>query len=94
MENSVFSSEGLVARSPLTGEIISHLVPTSADEASKIITRAEAAYKTWRNVLAPRRGEFVRLIGEELRAAKDDLGRLVTCEAGKILSEGRGEVQR
>ena len=42
---------------------------------------------------APRRGEFVRLLGEELRAAKDDLGRLVTLETGKIVSEGLGEVQ-
>ena len=47
----------------------------------------------WRIVPAPRRGEFVRLLGEELRAAKDDLGRLVTLEAGKIASEGLGEVQ-
>ena len=47
----------------------------------------------WRRVPAPRRGEFVRLLGEELRAAKADLGRLVTLETGKILSEGLGEVQ-
>lgn len=93
VEQGVLAADGLAARSPLTGEIISHLVPTSADEASAIIGRAETAYKTWRNIPAPRRGEFVRLIGEELRAAKDDLGRLVTCETGKILSEGRGEVQ-
>ena len=53
----------------------------------------DAAFKAWRKVPAPRRGEFVRLLGEELRAAKDDLGRLVTLEAGKIVSEGLGEVQ-
>src|SRR5262245_24196834 len=47
----------------------------------------------WRLVPAPRRGELVRLLGEELRAAKDELGRLVMIEAGKIASEGRGEVQ-
>ena len=51
------------------------------------------AFKAWRMVPAPKRGEFVRLLGEELRAAKDDLGRLVTLEAGKITSEGLGEVQ-
>ena len=49
--------------------------------------------RAWRTVPAPRRGELVRLLGEELRAAKADLGRLVTLEAGKILSEGLGEVQ-
>ncbi|MEM1007242.1 MAG: aldehyde dehydrogenase family protein, partial [Pseudomonadota bacterium] len=50
-------------------------------------------FKTWRTVPAPRRGELIRLLGEELRAAKDDLGALVSWEAGKITSEGLGEVQ-
>ena len=57
------------------------------------IGRAAEAFETWRSVPPPRRGEFVRLLAEELRAAKDDLGRLVTIEAGKIVSEGLGEVQ-
>jgi aldehyde dehydrogenase (NAD+) len=56
-------------------------------------TRAHAAFLAWREVPAPRRGELVRLLGEELRAAKADLGRLVTLEAGKVVSEGLGEVQ-
>src|SRR5262249_48040843 len=51
------------------------------------------AFRSWRLVPAPRRGELVRLLGAELRAAKDELGRLVTIEAGKIAVEGRGEVQ-
>ena len=59
----------------------------------RVIGRAAQAFDAWRKVPAPRRGEFVRLLGEELRAAKDDLGRLVTLEAGKIVSEGLGEVQ-
>ena len=54
---------------------------------------ATEAFSAWRRVPAPRRGELVRLLGEELRAAKDDLARLVTLEAGKITSEGLGEVQ-
>src|SRR3546814_17743266 len=54
---------------------------------------ATAAFRAWRHVPAPRRGELVRLWGEELRAAKDDLAKLVTIEAGKIPSEGAGEVQ-
>jgi aldehyde dehydrogenase (NAD+) len=58
-----------------------------------IITRSQEAFKAWRTVPAPRRGELVRLLGEELRAAKAELGALVTLEAGKITSEGLGEVQ-
>ena len=63
------------------------------EAASAAIGRAHAAFLAWREVPAPRRGELVRLLGEELRAAKADLGRLVTLEAGKIVSEGLGEVQ-
>lgn len=65
----------------------------SAAEAAAAIDRADAAFRTWRLVPAPKRGELVRLFGEELRAAKADLGRLVSIEAGKIPSEGLGEVQ-
>ena len=73
--------------------MIVHVRETSPAEAKAAIGRADAAFKAWRKVPAPKRGEFVRLIGEELRAAKDDLGRLVTLEAGKVTSEGLGEVQ-
>ena len=54
---------------------------------------AHRAFAAWREVPAPRRGELVRLLGEELRTARADLARLVTIEAGKIVSEGLGEVQ-
>ncbi len=84
---------GLTASSPITGEVVTHVATTSPAEASAAIGRAASAFNTWRTVPAPRRGEFVRLLAEELRAAKDDLGLLVTLETGKILSEGRGEVQ-
>jgi aldehyde dehydrogenase (NAD+) len=83
----------LAAHSPLTGECVARLHTTSAAEASATIDKAHAAFLEWRRVPAPRRGELVRLLGEELRAAKADLGRLVTLEAGKITSEGLGEVQ-
>jgi aldehyde dehydrogenase (NAD+) len=83
----------LAARSPITGETLADLVQTTPDEAAAAIERAHAAFLQWRRVPAPRRGELVRLLGEELRAAKADLGRLVTIEAGKIVSEGLGEVQ-
>ncbi len=85
--------EGLAAVSPITGEIITEVRANSATTAGAAIARAADAFLRWRTVPAPRRGEFVRLVGEELRAAKDDLGLLVTLETGKILSEGRGEVQ-
>lgn len=64
----------------------------SAIDAAQAIEAAHEAFKTWRLVPAPKRGELVRLLGEELRAAKEDLGRLVSIEAGKITSEGLGEV--
>ena len=80
-------------RSPLTGETIAHLEDASPQRVSETVALAEAAFRRWREVPPPRRGELVRLLGHELRAAKDVLGRLVTIEAGKIVSEGRGEVQ-
>jgi L-aminoadipate-semialdehyde dehydrogenase len=82
-----------VVRSPLTGEIIAHVRDAASGGVAAAIERSDKAFLAWRSVPAPRRGEFVRLLGEELRAAKSELGRLVTVEAGKIFSEGLGEVQ-
>lgn len=90
---SAFSADGLAARSPITGEVVATVRAHNPAEASAIIAAAHEAFFSWRLVPAPRRGELVRLLGEELRAAKDDLGLLVTLEAGKITSEGLGEVQ-
>src|SRR5215211_6870838 len=84
---------GMPARSPITGEVVTHVRESSPEEAKDAIRRADKAFLHWRRVPAPRRGELVRLLGEELRNAKSDLGRLVTLETGKILSEGLGEVQ-
>ena len=83
----------LTVTSPIDGATLAELHETNPAEMPGVIARAKAAFKTWRTVPAPRRGELVRLLGEELRAAKDDLGRLVSFEAGKITSEGLGEVQ-
>jgi aldehyde dehydrogenase (NAD+) len=93
VSGSAFMREGIPATSPITGELITHVRITSSKEASAVIGRAAQAFDAWRTVPAPRRGEFVRVLAEELRAAKDDLGRLVTLETGKIVSEGLGEVQ-
>jgi len=90
---SAFAYKGLMVSSPITGEVITHVRITDPEEASAAISLAAQAFDAWRTVPAPRRGEFVRILAEELRAAKDDLGRLVTLETGKIVSEGLGEVQ-
>ena len=90
---AALSGGDVAARSPIIGETIATLKAASRAEADAAVERAHAAFLAWREVPAPRRGELVRLLGEELRAAKADLGRLVTLEAGKIASEGLGEVQ-
>ncbi|MFT4934688.1 MAG: aldehyde dehydrogenase (NAD+) [Pseudoalteromonas distincta] len=79
--------------SPITGETVAKVKDATAAEVQSAIETAQAAFLAWRKVPAPRRGELVRLLGEELRSAKADLGRLVTLEAGKVVSEGLGEVQ-
>ena len=77
----------------MTGGTIANVQDADAAAIGKVIDNAVHAFTRWRLVPAPRRGELVRLLGEELRAAKDELGRLVMIEAGKIASEGRGEVR-
>ena len=79
--------------SPIDGRVLGEVAELPMGEMAGVFARAQAAFKAWRTVPAPRRGELVRLLGEELRAAKDDLGALVSWEAGKITSEGLGEVQ-
>ena len=93
VETPAYTGGDLKSFSPITGEQTGSLKTVSASEATAVIDRADAAFRTWRLVPAPKRGELVRLLGEELRAAKADLGRLVSFEAGKIPSEGLGEVQ-
>jgi aldehyde dehydrogenase (NAD+) len=83
----------LAVRSPIDGAEIAHVHETPPAAMTGVIARSQAAFRQWREVPAPRRGELVRLLGEELRAAKSELGALVTLEVGKITSEGLGEVQ-
>jgi aldehyde dehydrogenase (NAD+) len=83
----------LKVTSPIDGRLLGELQETPAADMDAIIARSKSAFKAWRTVPAPRRGELIRLLGEELRASKDDLGALVSWEAGKITSEGLGEVQ-
>jgi aldehyde dehydrogenase (NAD+) len=79
--------------SPVDGEHLGSVRQIRADDVDRVVVIAQNAFAQWRTVPAPVRGEFVRLLGDELRAAKADLGHLVTLECGKILSEGLGEVQ-
>ncbi|MBX9621977.1 MAG: aldehyde dehydrogenase family protein [Alphaproteobacteria bacterium] len=79
--------------SPIDGCELSSVQETSSQELAQIIEKAEHAFKKWCLVPAPKRGELIRLFGEELRVHKEDLGALVTLESGKILQEGLGEVQ-
>src|SRR5712671_4364689 len=83
----------LAVHSPIDGGLLARLKPDRPAKVTARVGRAAAAFAQWRLVPAPRRGELIRLLGEELRAAKDTLGRLVALENGKILEEGRGEVQ-
>ncbi len=80
-------------RSPVDGGGIARVQSDTPQAVGEMIARAEVAFLAWRTVPPPRRGELVRLLGDELRANKDALGRLVTVESGKILQEGLGEVQ-
>ena len=79
--------------SPIDGETIARVRLVSAKDLDVVLSRSQAAFETWRMMPAPKRGEVVRILGEELRKKKDPLGKLVTLEMGKIVQEGWGEVQ-
>src|SRR5688572_8007296 len=87
------SGDGITLRSPIDGSVTARLRSHEAGAVTAAIGRAHEAFLVWRSVPAPRRGELIRLFGEELRASKDALAALVTIEAGKITAEARGEVQ-
>jgi aldehyde dehydrogenase (NAD+) len=78
---------------PATGETIAKIRTCSADDYEHIVLESITAFQQWRLVPAPKRGEFVRLLGSTLREHKDLLGSLVSLEVGKIKAEGDGEVQ-
>ncbi|WP_152052446.1 L-piperidine-6-carboxylate dehydrogenase [Tautonia marina] len=78
---------------PSTGEPIASIVGASIADYDRAVDRSLDAFRRWRTVPPPHRGEIVRLIGNALREHKDDLGLLVSLEVGKVRSEGLGEVQ-
>ncbi len=83
----------IISYNPTTGEPIAAVYRASTDDYEHIMKEAQDAFLSWRNVPAPKRGEIVRAIGEELRHCKDFLGSLVSLEMGKSKQEGDGEVQ-
>ncbi len=93
LEASELQGGTLAVRSPIDGAEVALVRETGRSEMPTLIAKAQQAFLAWREVPAPRRGELVRLLGEELRASKETLGAVVTLEAGKIVAEGLGEVQ-
>ncbi len=87
------SAEYVDSYSPVDGKLIGKVSITSETDYAKVIQKAESAFKTWRQIPAPKRGDIVRQYGDVLRENKDALGRLVSYEMGKSLQEGWGEVQ-
>src|SRR3954463_12049697 len=87
------SGKILKSVSPIDGKVLASVRTATVEEYEQTIKRAQEAFQKWQTVPAPKRGELVRQLGNALREAKQDLGRLVTLEAGKIIAEGEGEVQ-
>ena len=81
------------SKTPVDGSVIAKIQNASLEDYEKVITGAQDAFREWRRVPAPQRGEIVRQIGNSVREAKDDLGKLISWEMGKIYQEGLGEVQ-
>ncbi len=79
--------------SPVDGKTIASIQWATADDYEKVVETAQHAFLHWRELPAPKRGEIIRQIGDELRKNKANLGRLVSYEMGKIYQEGLGEVQ-
>jgi aldehyde dehydrogenase (NAD+) len=87
------SHELIESFSPVDGKLIAKVTETTLDDYQQVIETAKTAFKSWKNVPAPRRGEIVRQMGEAFRQNKEALGQLVSYEMGKSLQEGLGEVQ-
>ncbi|MDR6564333.1 MULTISPECIES: aldehyde dehydrogenase family protein [unclassified Arcicella] len=92
---NAWASEGelLSSFSPVDNQLIAKVTQTTFEDYQQVIITAKSAFKTWRNIPAPRRGEIVRQMGDAFRVNKDELGKLVSYEMGKSLQEGLGEVQ-
>src|ERR1043165_9066971 len=87
------SGKLLQSYSPNDGSLLGEVRTATPEEYERALKRAAAAFEKWKTVPAPKRGEVVRQLGNALREVKEELGMLVTLEAGKIITEGQGEVQ-
>ena len=91
--NNFSNGEILESYSPVDGKLIGKVKTTTREDYEKVMSAATEAYKTFRTMPAPQRGEIVRQFGNKLRDLKEPLGKLVSYEMGKSLQEGYGEVQ-
>jgi acyl-CoA reductase-like NAD-dependent aldehyde dehydrogenase len=78
---------------PATGELVGRCADSGLDEVNAAVAAAKTAFDSWRRMPAPRRGEILFRVAEQLITHKEELARAVTCEMGKVLAEGRGDVQ-
>lgn len=78
---------------PSDGRVIAEVVSGNLADYNKVVEETKDAWQVWSDLPAPQRGDIVRQIGNALREKKADLGKLISLEMGKILSEGEGEVQ-
>jgi aldehyde dehydrogenase (NAD+) len=92
MSGRIDGSE-VISYNPATGAELGRVPLATAEDYDAIVEWAQRIFERWRMLPAPKRGEIVREIGNELRKSKQELGRMVTLEAGKIVAEGQGEVQ-
>jgi len=91
--NNFGSGETIASYSPVDGKLIGKVTTSTKEDYEKVMESASAAFKTFRDIPAPQRGEIVRQFGNKLRELKEPLGKLVSYEMGKSLQEGYGEVQ-
>src|SRR5690606_16301708 len=91
--NHFSNGELIESYSPVDGQLIGKVKATTAADYEKVMQAATTAFKTFRAMTAPQRGEIVRQFGNKLRELKEPLGKLVSYEMGKSLQEGYGEVQ-
>jgi len=87
------AGDALVSSNPATGDAIGSVKLATAGDYEKAVSVATATFQEWKMVPAPKRGDYIRQIGNALRDLQTELGTLVSLESGKILAEGEGEVQ-
>lgn len=93
VEESLYQNGNFEVKTPIDGSVIGKVTLHQVSDVETQVSNAKKVFKEWRTVPAPKRGELIRLLGEVLREHKEDLGALVSYEAGKIKEEGLGEVQ-